>query len=96
MRPIICVFGTFAGPNLLREVLVEPNWLPPIHLSESPRLKSTTNQNVDVVGTIVLHMRMGERNVRLTFEIVRNLAVPVRLSTSFIDKFNKRIFPSYK
>lgn len=93
MRPINYIFDAHTKPNLLREDLVERDWLPSICLCYSPRLKRATNQNVEVVGAIVLRVRIEDSAIGVMFRVVGNLAVPVLLGTSFIDKIIKNIFP---
>lgn len=94
MRPIKCVFYTGAGPSLVREDLVQPDWLPSIRLSDNPRLRSATNENVDVVGTVILHVQIGDIRVRVIFGIVRSFAAPALLRTSLMHKCIKGIFPT--
>lgn len=53
-----------------------------------------TNQNVEFVWTIMLQVRMREALVRVVFGIVKNLADPVLLGTSFIHKFVEGTFPA--
>lgn len=55
---------------------------------------SAANHKVSVVGTIILHVTMGDARVTVVFRIARNLAVPVLIQTSFIDSFVKVSFSS--
>lgn len=96
MRRINCVLDTSTRPSPLRENLVYLDWLPLIRLCDSPRLKIATNQRVEVIGRISLHVQIEEGHIRVTFGIFRNLAVPVLLGTSFINNFAKGIFPGEK
>lgn len=70
MHAINCVFDTRALRNLFREGLVEPDWLPLLRPCDNARRKCATNQNVEAVGTIVLHVQIGHGGVRVTFGIV--------------------------
>lgn len=69
MHPINCDFTTSAGRILLPEDLVEADWLPLVPTCDSPRLKSATNQKVRFVGTVMLHVQIGEISVRVVFGI---------------------------
>lgn len=44
------------------EDFLEPDWIPYVHLRDSPRLRSATNQKVDILGTILLYVRLGENS----------------------------------
>lgn len=44
MRSVNRVFDTGAGPILLREDTVEPDWMSSIGVSETPRRRSATNE----------------------------------------------------
>lgn len=46
-------------------------------------------QRVSLVGTISIHLRMGDSTVRVVIGIVCYLAVPVLLGTTFNDGFLK-------
>lgn len=93
MCPVNGVFETSAGPNLLHADMVKLDWKSPIRVIDKRRLSSAINQKVEDVDTII-HINMGEARVRVTFGIIKNLAVPVLLRTSFIAKFVKGIFPT--
>lgn len=92
MRPINCFFDTGAGPNLLSEEFIRPDWLPSICSCDSIRLNSATNQKVKIVGKIVLHVRTGKSFRRVMFGIFRNLAVIVLLGSLVIDRFINSFF----
>lgn len=93
MPPINCVFDPGAGPHLLQEDLVKPYWLPLIRPCRKSRLKCATNQKVEDVRTITLHVQSGDSRLRVMFGIFRNLAVATVLGTSFIEKCITGIFP---
>lgn len=92
MCPVNSVFDTGAGRNLLREDMVERDWLSSIPCSEKPRLRCVKNEKMEVVGTLMTHVRMAEAHVRVMIGIFKNMAVSVLFGTSLIDKFEKRIF----
>lgn len=87
MRLVDCVLDSCSGPNQKREDIVELDSMSSICVNEKPLLRSATNQNMEVLGNIVLHVRIGEARIRDVFGIVRKLAVSVLLRTFFIDKF---------
>lgn len=59
-------------------------------------MTAATKLAINVEGTILLHVRLGDLIVRTWFGVVANLAVPLRLGTSYIDRFVKGIFPQYR
>lgn len=65
MNPTSNVFNTRVGPSLLWKDLAETDWLPSIRPCDSPRLQSATNQNLKVVGTIVLLLRSVGSRIRI-------------------------------
>lgn len=87
------VFDTSAGPNLIWEDFLEGNWLKTVQANNGPSLQSATNQELNIVGTVTLPVRMADSRGRVVCDIVRNLAVPAILATLFIDRFLKGIFP---
>lgn len=54
VRPLNCVSDTDAGPNLLREDIVEPVLVSSVLVGNKPQMRSTTNDKVEAVGTIML------------------------------------------
>lgn len=56
-------------------------------------MKNTIDQRVSLVGTIWLHVKLGNSRARVVFISVRNLALPVLVETSYIDRFFKGSFP---
>lgn len=87
MRPEIYVFDTGTGPNLIRADMVELYWVRSVRVSEKPRLKGATSQHVETIGTIILHVFIGEAHVRVAFGILNSLVVSVLLGTSFMENF---------
>lgn len=81
MHPINSFFDTGAGKNLIREDILQTEWLRAIQSKTQQALQNATNQKVSVVGTIMLHFRMTNCRVGVIFGLVRNLAVPVLLDT---------------
>lgn len=92
MNSMQFVFDTGSGANLLQWNPNKPNWQPPIRLCDGLWPKNPTKQRVELVGTIVLNVRTGERRTRVIFEILSKLAVSMLLGPSFIDNCINRIF----
>lgn len=61
-------------------------------MSNQQTLRNVTNQMFRVVEIITLHVKMGYSRLRVNLGAVHNLAVPVLLGTSYIDKFEKDTF----
>lgn len=53
----LCLF-TNSGPDPLRENVVETAWISAIEDREKLRLRSSTNQNVKILRTIMVHLCM--------------------------------------
>lgn len=94
MRRMNCVFANGAQPNLLQEEPIRLDFQQPLRPCNSPKLRSATIQKVEVAGTIVLHVRIGESSIRAMLEILRNSAGPILLGTPLVDKIIKGMFPS--
>lgn len=90
MCPVNSVFATGAALNLLRRDIVEHKLMSSIRVCKRPRVRNMTNQKVEVVGAIMLHVCMREPLVRVMLGIVKNLAVSVFFETCY--RFVKRIF----
>lgn len=92
MRSINSVFDRAVGSNLLRGDVAERNWLPSINPCKNLPPKRATDQMVDIVGTIVLHVPTGDSRALVMFKIFVNLSVPVLYGTSFMNRFITGIF----
>lgn len=77
--------------HLLREYIFEHSWLSLIRPYHSQRLRSMTRLRNTFNWTIFLHVRKEEIHIQVMFEIFRDLAAPVLLSTSFSDRIIKGI-----
>lgn len=55
-------------------------------------IKSAANTPVNVIGKIMLFLQLGDLHLRVNFSVADNLAVPLRITMSFIDRFVKGIF----
>lgn len=91
-RSAICVYDTGAGTILKREQLVKTDQLPSIRFYDNPWLKSVISKMVEVIGTILVHVRMWKTVLLAISWIVRISAAPVLLGMSFIDKLINGIF----
>lgn len=93
MRTINRVLHTGDGPNLIGENDLCDKWLPAVKSEQKPQLQSVTYQKLPMVGKITVHVRVGGARVRVDFGAVRQMAVPVLLESSFIDKYDREIVP---
>lgn len=55
-------------------------------------MKNVTSQKISVIGTLTLLVSIGDSIVGVAFGAVRNLAVPVFIEPSLIDRFVNGIF----
>lgn len=88
------VFKTSVSRNHIRENISEAESLKAVQVNIRTALKNVINQNVSVVGTVALKVRMEDSCIRVVFVVVSNLAGPVLLKTSFIDRSVNGILPS--
>lgn len=93
MIPVTRFLDTGAGPNLMGSWFIPPSWRIRIKHVAELRLSAATSQPLNVTGVILLNLHMGGIRVRTLFGVLRKVAVPVLLDTSFIEWFVKRIFP---
>lgn len=91
MSPLQGIDNTGAGPILITEDFLEPDWLRDNRAANKPLLRSGTNQTVDIDGTVLFHLRMGEARIRAVWELERNPAVPILLGTYFNDSFSRKL-----
>lgn len=83
---------TGAELNFIQEEYLEANWRKFTQTSNWPGLKNAANQKNNVVGAILLRVKMGDTRVRVDFNVVSHFAVPVLLGASFINRFVTNIF----
>lgn len=85
-RPVLTVFDTGAGPNLIRADL-----LPPELLERADRrrdvvnLASASNHRLKTKGIVTLTVRLGDFTVRQPFVVTEQLGADAILGTTFID-----------
>lgn len=94
MHPVHSTFDTVAGSSPIREVVLKTDRLRSIQTDIRPWKRNEINLKVSVFGTITLQVTIGDSRVRVVFDVVRNIAVPFLLGTSFIDKFVRGMFPA--
>lgn len=81
----------------MREDFLETDWLRAIRAVNEPSLRSETNQKDGIVGTVLLHARIRDARVFRVSGVVRKMAIPILLETSFIARFVKEVFlPEHK
>ena len=93
LSPKTVVLDTGAGPNLVNRNDLPREWMKKIRLIRNVKLTSASRNAMNLVGVLPLFIRMGDLKVRVWFGVVENLAVPVLLGTSYIDRFVQGIFP---
>lgn len=81
---------------MLHKDMVQTDYVSTLRVFENPQLRSTTNQKVNLVGTLVLPLHIEEAGICVLLEVFENQAVFVLVVTSFIDKSVKEIFLATK
>lgn len=81
MHSVKCAFGIGTGPKFIGEDFLKAEWLKVMRANNRTALKSATNQKIYIFRTVTLHIRMVDSTVRVVFDVVRNLVVPVLLGT---------------
>lgn len=89
--PVVCVLDTGTGPNLTRTDVLDPGWVQNIHQRDVPEIRSASDTRLSVLGTITLHLRMGESRTCVMVGVVEKLAVPMLLRKTIIDRFIKQV-----
>lgn len=97
MRPVQCILHSGAEPILIREDLLETDWFQIIRPVSAPSSQCATTQDVSIIGTVLLHVRMGDARFRMVYGAGRDLSVSIFLGISFIDRFFNGIYrPEHK
>lgn len=92
IRPLVIVFHTGAGPNKIRTSFIGLNWcncILPIH---NMSLQIAFGIPVQIICKIMMFIQLGDLHGRLHLGVVDNLAVPLLVVASFIDRSVKVIF----
>lgn len=93
MSLINCVLITGAGLNLVREDVLNIEWLEAAKSENGLQFGGQPNPTLDIAGPVTIHLRIERPQVNVVFGVVCQLAVLVLLGTSFINKFIRGIFP---
>jgi len=94
MRLLTPTLDTGAGPNLVREDTLPPNWEDKLH--ERPHLPDIVDPSKNAIpmkGMITLHLRSGGFATDVDCVVVPRLAVPFLLGTRFIDRHVEALYP---
>lgn len=94
MRPILSVFDTGMGPDLIRKDVSDPCWLDNIRQRDMFNICGAFNFKLNVSGTLIFHRRVGEARTSVNCRIVSDSLVPVLLRTTYTDRFIKQIHPA--
>lgn len=87
MYQINCILDRGAESGLLRESMLNTEWLKAFKTESTPQLGGMKNHSLFVVRTKILDVRIEEAQVCIVLRVARQLAAPVLLETSFIDRF---------
>ena len=91
--PALCVFDTGAGPNIVRANVLPPEALESLaKASDKTRLVSASSDELTVLGTILLMVKVGQYSCRQPFVVVRSLTSDAILGTTFIDRHVENIW----
>jgi hypothetical protein len=92
--PVLAVLDTGAGPNLIREDVLPPNW-ETLRLRgvPIPKVMNASGRLLHSKGVIVLIVQVGHLRTRVRFYVTAGLAVPCILGCNFIDRHVKSILP---
>lgn len=93
-RPMQSIFSNSAVPDLIREDILEIDWFQNMRTVSASSLRGVTNQEISIVGTVLLPVIKEDTRISVVFGIVRSLGVPISLGATFIDIFSKGIFPA--
>jgi len=96
LRSFVVVVDTGAGPNLVRQDALAPDWLHKVVTSkeeEQTRLRDAKNAQLGTSGTVTLWLQTGARIEPVPFHVVDDLSVPVILGCTFIDDNAHAILP---
>ena len=94
LAPVVAVLDTGAGPNLIREDVLPPNW-ESLRLRgvPIPRVMNASGRLLHSKGVMVLILQVGGLRTRVRFYVTPGLAVPCILGCNFIDRHVRSILP---
>ena len=93
MFPIRGVPDTGAGPNIIRERILPPDWREHAAKKPIPRVTDASKNAMVLRGVVMLYVRIGNMTTRTHFLVASNLAVNAILGTEFIDRHLRGILP---
>jgi hypothetical protein len=90
--PVLAVLDIGAGPNLIREDVLPPNW-ETLRLRgvPIPKVMNASGRLLHSKGVIVLIVQVGHLRTRVRFYVTAGLAVPCILGCNFINRHVKSI-----
>jgi transposase InsO family protein len=94
LAPVVAVLDTGAGPNLIREDVLPPDW-ESLRLRgvPVPKVMNASGRLLHSKGVIVLIVQVGDLRTRVRFYVTAGLAVPCILGCNFIDRHVRSIMP---
>lgn len=93
MHPILYIFSTDTGPNLvLSDFLHLASW-DSIRERDIPEARRASGTKLTVSGSITSHLRIGELHTDVILDVVDELAVAVLLVTTFLDFYISSFHP---
>lgn len=96
MRSDVCITDARACPNLRRASIMDQRWLDIIRQRIMQEIQSASDMKLGVPQTFILHLPLGEPRACVIFGVMKKLAVPELLRTTFIENVLKWIHPAEK
>lgn len=93
-RTLPVVVDTGSGPNLIDETWLEENLNPEYKPVTDAKLHSSGNDPLVVDRTAPLIVQMGSHRSLVWFGVIKELAVPALLGTSYLDRCIQSISPA--
>lgn len=88
-----CLVNTGAGPNLVNNVYLRPQWKTKILQLPTSKLQTATKHAIYIARVISLIVQIRDLQVSAWFSRGDNLALDVVLGRMFIDRWFPGIFP---
>lgn len=96
MHPLTFILDTGSDPNLIHMTYVCPTWRQDIEPFPVPQLCAAGRQPLAILGVLPLFVTTRDFPVKETFAVVDGLVTGALLSTSFLNKDVKQIYPTVK
>lgn len=93
LRPVVSIFDTGAGQNLVRTPFLLLKFRCCIHPIPTILLKSSLDSLVHIMGQVMMFVHLQDLQVRVYFAVVESFAMPLLLAAWAIDRFVKGMFP---